>query len=300
MDLKSVLYTTAGVVWTGVVAGAWVAVDRGVTEPWLTFSDIPGGSGGGIAAGIVLLFLGWIVIGRVNAGHERAVWEAAGKQVGLRPATDGRDAADRELTGTVDGRPVSAWYDKRKRGGGGDSNPSYVTFTSVEAELAAPADEGIVVGSTGDSVSVDDGLGTLDFDDVAGTADGVEGLVAVEAGNLVLVGTSVEALESVADGLSGDALRAINDLKIASIGDAAGVVDGWAEARNEQLEAAGSSVLEYPVDNLVQRVPGDAATVTVETRSSIQDGEVLRRFAEGVGAVADAFEEATAHTPASE
>ncbi|MEF8826208.1 MAG: hypothetical protein V5A27_07705, partial [Halapricum sp.] len=102
--------------------------------------------------------------------------------------------------------------------------------------------------------------------------------------------------EAVADGLSGDALRAIRDLNIGSLGDASGVVANWAEARNEELEG---SIVEFPVDNLVERVPGDAATVTVETKSSIRDGDELRRFAEGVVAIADAFEEAAAHTPVS-
>lgn len=124
----------------------------------------------------------------------------------------------------------------------------------------------------------------------------VDGLVAAETEDLVPVGTSAAVVEAVADGLSGDALRAINDLKIGSLGDASGVVTRWTEARNEELEG---SIVEFPVDGLVERVPGDAGTVTVETKASIRDGDELRRFAEAVVAIADAFEEATAHTPAS-
>ena len=154
----------------------------------------------------------------------------------------------------------------------------------------------MVVGRTDERVHVDDGVGTLDFDDMAETASAVEGLVAVESGDLMLVGTAAEPMEAVADGLSGDALRAIKELKFASIGDASGVVATWAEARNEELEG---SIAEYPVDNLVERVPGAAATVTVETKESIRDGDVLRRFATGVVAIADAFEAATTRTPAS-
>lgn len=77
------------------------------------------------------------------------------------------------------------------------------------------------------------------------------------------------------------------------------MVSSWAEARNEEIEGVGSSIAEYPVDNLVERVPGDAATVTVETKASIRNGDELPRFAEGVVAIADAFEEATARTPAT-
>jgi hypothetical protein len=71
------------------------------------------------------------------------------------------------------------------------------------------------------------------------------------------------------------------------------------KAVNERAVPVSVSIVEFPVDNLAERVPGDAATVTVETKSSIRDGDELRRFAEGVVAIADAFEEATGHTPAS-
>lgn len=65
------------------------------------------------------------------------------------------------------------------------------------------------------------------------------------------------------------------------------------------MEGRELSIAEYPVDNLVERVPGDAATVTVETQASIWDGPELRRFTEGVVAIADAFKEATVRTPAT-
>jgi hypothetical protein len=131
---------------------------------------------------------------------------------------------------------------------------------------------------------------------MAETAADVEGLVAGESGDLILVGTSSSAMEALAEGLSGRALRAIGELQIVSAGDASGVVARWAEARNEELEG---SNIEYPVENLVERVPGDAGTVTVETQAAMGDGDELRRFTEGVVAIADAFEESTARTPAS-
>lgn len=292
MDLKQAFYTAASFAWMGLVVGAWISVDQGLTEPWLSFSDIPGGSTGGMAGVIGLSFAGWVVISTLNERHESGKWQAAGQQAGLRLAGDSNDMSGPDLTGTVDGRTFTARYDKRKRGGG--RGGSWVTFTFGEAALASPAEEGVVVGTAGGSV--DAGVGTLDFDDMAGTVSAVEGLVAAETGDLVFVGTSAAVVEAVADGLSGDALRAVKDLKIGSLGDASGVVAMWAEARNEELEG---SIVEFPVDNLVERVPGDAGTVTVETKASIRDGDELRRFAEAVVTIADAFEEATAHTPAS-
>ena len=35
-----------------------------------------------------------------------------GREAGLRPAGDGRDTDETELTGTIDGRTVSAGYEK--------------------------------------------------------------------------------------------------------------------------------------------------------------------------------------------
>lgn len=297
MDLKGALYKAAMFAWWAVVFGGWIAIDLGHTEPWLSFSDIPGGSMGGMAGAIVAGVAGWYVVSSLNERRERGEWQEAGRQAGLRPADDSGDTKGPELTGTVDGRTVTARYDKRKMKGTGEQEGRWVTFTLGEAELPGPADEGVVVGSAGGSV--DAGVGTLDFDDMAETVSAAEGLVAAETGDLVLVGTSAATVEAVADGLSGKALRAIRDLSIVSLGDASGVVASWAEARNEELEGAGSSIAEYPVDNLVERVPGDAATVTVETKASIRDGDELRRFAEAVVAIADAFEEATARTPAS-
>ena len=295
MSLQGALYRAAMAVWMVLVFGAWIYVDLGYTEPFLSFSDVPGGSMGAFVGAMGVTVAGWVLISSVQQRREGVAWQEAGRRAGLRPADDSGSTSAPALTGTVNGRTITARYDKRKMGGA--EGGTWVTFTSGEAELAGPADEGVVVGTAGGRV--DAGIGTLDFDEMADTASAAEGLVAVERGDLILVGTSTEAVEAVSSGLSGDALRAIRDLSVVSIGDASGVVARWAEARNEEMEGRGSSLAEYPVDNLVERVPGDATTVTVETKSSIRDGEVLRRFAEGVVAIADAFEEATARPPSS-
>lgn len=296
MGLKETFYSAARLIWLALVVGALVSLDQGYTEPWLSFSDIPGGSTGAVVMGVVAALVGYLLISALHRGAEHAEWEETGRQAGLRRADDGGNTSGPALTGTVDGRTVTASYDKRKKSSG-DQGSTRVTFTLCEAELAGPIDEGVVIGSAGETV--DAGVGTIDFDGMAESISTAEGLVAAETGDLVFVGTSAAVVEAVADGLSGRALRAIRDLKIVSVGDGSGVVAKWAEARNEEMEGGASSLAEYPVDDLIERVPGDAATVTVETKASIQDGDELRRFAEGTVAIADAFEEATARTPAS-
>jgi hypothetical protein len=239
---------------------------------------------------------GAMVIGAVQHRLESADWQEMGQQAGFSAVDDGGIESAPTLTDTVDGRPVAVRYEQRTRSSG-EGGTRQVTFTFGEAELAGPADEGLVVGPAGGRVGVEDGVGSFEFDNVA-DQPAAEGLVATETDDLVLVGTSSAAVDAVADGVSGRALRAIRDLNIVSAGDASGVIARWAEARNAEFEEAGSSI-EYPVDNLAERVPGDAGTVTVEMEASVEDGDELRRFAEGIVAIADAFEAATETAPAS-
>ena len=294
MDLKGTLYNVVGVAWMGLAFGAWIYVDLGHTEPWLTFSEVPGGKVGAFAIAMGVTTVGWYAIGKHKERHGSAAWRKLGRQAGLHPADDPGDRIVPELTGTVDGRSVTASYDVHSVQDG-----KTVTYTFAGADLARPTQEGVIAGSADGRVSVRDGVGTLVFEDLAETAAAMDELVVTEMGALVLVGTSDAAVESVAGGLSGDALLAFADLQIASIGDAAGVVASIAAAHNEEMEGFGSSWAEYPVENFVDRVPGDPATVTVETKASIEDGDDLRRFTEGVVAIADAFEETTSRTPSA-
>ncbi|MHB9287289.1 hypothetical protein ACKVMT_09660 [Halobacteriales archaeon Cl-PHB] len=300
MTRRKALYSAAMAALLVGGIGVWILVDLGHTEPWLSASDVPGGSTGVLAGVLVVFFAGVVVLGSLQRRQQSADWKAAGRQAGLRPTgDDGDSTSGAELTGTVDGRSVTARYELRHRNRSTEGQGTVVTFTVGEAALTGSADAGVVVGTAGEALQVEDGTGTLDFDDMAETAAAMEGLVAAESGDLVLVGTSATAVEALAEGVSGDALRAVRDLTVAAVGDASGVVASWAGARNEELEAAGS-IVEFPVENLVDRVPGDAATVTVEMEGSIQDGDELHRFAEGVVAIGDAFEAATARTPAAD
>ena len=176
---------------------------------------------------------------------------------------------------------------------------SYLWFTHVDAELAAQAEEGVVVGNAGDRVGR--GVGTIDFGLMAETISDMDGLFGTTTGDLFLMGTSAAAVEAVADGASGEAIRAVRDLNIVGVGDASSAVERWVTAHNERLEGIGSSLAESSVDNLVESLPGDAKTVSIETRGQepIRDGDELRRLAEGAVVIADAFEAATARTPPS-
>jgi hypothetical protein len=291
MGLKKLFYSAARLIWVALVAGAWVSLDQGYTEPWLSFTDIPGGSTGAGVIGLIAALVGYLYISSLHRDAEHAEWEETGQEAGLRRSEAGGNTSGPTLTGTVDGRTVTASYEKRKLSAG-DEGSRRVTFTLCGAALYVPFDEGVVVGRAGETV--DAGVGTIDFDEIAETVSAAEGLVAIETGDLIFVGTAAPIVEAVADGTSGDALRAVKDLEIASMGDAAGPIADWAEARNEEFE---DSIFGFPVENFVERVPGDAATVTVETQAAIRDGDDLRRFAEGVVAIADAFEEGTERPP---
>ncbi|QLG49279.1 hypothetical protein [Natrinema halophilum] len=289
MDLKGAFLKTAAVVWMILLFGTWIYVDAGYAGSTLSFSEVPGGSMGAFVGAMIITIAGWRVIGNLQYQHEADQWREVGQQAGLQPTGSGSPP---KLTGTVDGRTVTARFEKHQVSGSEEGGGRLVTFTFADAELAGPADEGLVVGTAGERVRAHNGVGTLDFDDLYETASAA-GLVAAETEDLVLVGTSSAVVEAVVDGLSGRALHAIRDLQIVSAGDASGMVAEWAEARNDQMEGVGSSLAEHPVDNLVELVPGDAATVTVETKAAIQDGDELRRFAEGTVAIADAFEDAS-------
>ena len=88
MDLKGAFYRAATLAWMILVFGAWIYVDLGHAEPWLSFSDVPGGSIGAFAGALVATVAGWFVTSTLNERRERAEWQEAGRQAGLHPADD--------------------------------------------------------------------------------------------------------------------------------------------------------------------------------------------------------------------
>lgn len=288
MKLKQTILGVAALAWAVVVFGAWIYVDQGLAEPTLSFADVPGGSTGGMAGAMVAAVAGWMLIGYVRQRVQRGEWKQTGREAGLRPTGEGSPP---ELTGTVDGRTVRARLEHRTVNSGGEGTSRRVPYTVVEAELDGPADHGLVGGPADGEIDAD--VGTLRFEAVVENADVADDLVAVEEQGLVVAGTSETAVETLGTGTMGDALRSDDQLNLLSVGDGASVVTSFAEAHNAEMEGVGSSLAEYPVDNLVEEVPGNAGTATVETHAHIQDGDALRGQAAAVVAIADVFEEAT-------
>jgi hypothetical protein len=293
VSLKRALLGVAALVWAGVVFGAWIAIDQGLAGPAVSFADVPGGSTGGMAGAMVAAVAGWMLIGYARQRVQRGEWKQTGREAGLRPTGSGSPP---ELMGTVDGRTVRARLEHRTVNSGGEGASRRVPYTVVEAGLDGPADHGLVGGPADGELDAD--IGTLRFEAVVEHADVADDLVAVEEQGLAVAGTAETAVETLATGTMGDALRSDDQLNLLSVGDAAGVVASFAEARNAEMEGAGSSLAEYPVDNLREELPGDAGTATVETHAHIQDGDALRGQAAAVVAIADVFEEARA-TPSS-
>ena len=306
MDWK-VIYRVVGAAWVVLVIGAWFSIAEGYTEPWLTISDFPGGSDGVLIAAIGVAIAGLLVIGFLQRRHEANQWEAAGRQAGLSPVGDGSSDGALELTGSVDGRPVTARYENRreKQGNEGrhvtslessnEGSSHRVTYTIVEVELSGPADGGVIVSPPSRQDGSAGGSGMLGIGDTSETDSGAEGVFTVAEDGLFLVGTPRAAVEAVSDGQSGRALRAIRDLQIVTVGDASGVAARLTE------EVDGGSMFGVGMgDVILKDIPNDETKVYVETMAFIRDGDELRRFAEGAVAVADAFEEATARTSAPE
>jgi hypothetical protein len=284
--------------WVVLVFGAWFSILLGYTEPRLTISDFPGGSNGALIAAIGVAIAGLLVLRFLQRRHEANQWEAAGRQAGLSPVGDGSSDGALELTGSIDGRPVTARYVTRREpqgyegrhqtGSGEGNSTSRVTYTVVEAELSGAADGGVIASSAA-------GAGMFGIGDTSEAASGTEGVFTVAEDGLFLMGTPPAAVEAVSDGQSGRALRAIRDLQIVTVGDASGVAARLTE------EVDGRSMFGVETGDVIPKdIPNDETTVYVETMAFIRDGDELRRFAEGAVAVADAFEAATARTPAPE
>lgn len=284
MGLKRLLVGAATAAWAILVVGGVVSVYTGRAEPYLSPSDVPVGSQAAFVGMLVLVAAGLIVGSIVQKRLKSGEWQDAGRRAGFRPG--GGSLPD--LTGTVDGRPVRARLVEHTVSQSGEgAGSTTVVYTYVETELSGPADDGVIVG--GDWGEIDAERGSIDFEAMAEDVGAEEDLVAVTAGDLYAVGTSEAATRAVAAGRVQEAVRSLGGLNLVYVGDASRVVASYAEAQNEELEG---SIMEFPVDTLVEAVPGDAATVTIGTKAWIRDGDELRRQAEAAVAIADASEEA--------
>lgn len=295
MGLLRAVLEAAKWVLVALVLGVGITVGSGNAEPYLSPSAIPGGPEAtfvGMLAGVVVVIY---VIGGIQKRIKSDEWEAAGRHAGLQPAGNGGLTSLPDLTGTVDGLPVTARIEKHKRNTANEGGVTWVPFTLVETELPGPADGGVIVGGDRGRMRAD--RGNIEVDDMVENVSAAEGVVTAETGGLSVVGTSKAAAQAVTTGPAGEALRSLEKLDVVYVGDASGVVASYADARNEEMEG---SVFEFPVDEFVERVPADATTVTIETKELILNVDEFRRHVLAAVAITDAFEEVTARTPGSE
>lgn len=293
MDLKGALFNVAMLAVFLLAFGAWIAVDLGLAEPYLSMADVPGGSIGGMAVAMGAFIAGAVVIGYVKQHHESDQWTEAGRTAGLEPT--GTDSPP-ELTGTVDGRLVRARIEKRTRTVDPEGVTRRIPYTIVQADLLNPAGDGLIAGRTGDRIEAPD-VGSLELDAMVENQSVSSELVGVSERGLVVVGTSKAAVQGLASGSIGDALRANEQLNLVAVGNASRVVTTFAEAHNAEMEGLGSSLAEYPVDNLVERFPDDAESVTIDTQAFLQSGDALRGHVKAAVVIAELFENATASGP---
>jgi hypothetical protein len=266
MVRKSTLYGVARGLWVVAVGAAGVLVYTGRAAPYLTLADLPVAPIRAAAGLVALALVGVYAIDRLKVRD----WRTTGEAAGLHPRGGGLIGGTPRLVGSVGGRPVRARTVTRS-GDGPLSRSS--TYTVVEADLGEPAAEGLVLlwGDAGGErltgaypelsvVDVDDEFGAVGREDLA------RGIVASRAGN---------------------ALRELRSPGAMYVGDVGALL---AEATGDPADAGLVGLLgDSPGDEL----PGDAGTVSTETRGVLLDADTVERQAAAVAGVADAFESAT-------
>jgi hypothetical protein len=271
---KTTVYNLAMFVWAGVSAGGFILAYSGNAEPFVSAAQMPGGGAtmfGGVAASWIL---GALVVGRLKTRD----WKAAGRAAGLGPEGSGL-LGKPDLTGTVGGRTVRARTRKKKTGSSGtEGGSSKSTFTVVEADLAEAADRGVIVGHG-------DASDAVAFGDV--------GTQTTEVGDgFWVVGAEEAFARELLDQRSRDALRALDVEDGLLVGDAAGMMESTLdEAMGDSR--VGNFFASTLAGKALEKMAGDAATVSMETKGLVLDAGAVERRAEAVATVADAFEAAT-------
>lgn len=267
---KSTLYGVARGLWLVAVVAAGVLVYTGRTAPYLTLADLPVAPIRAAAGLVALALLGAYAVDRLKVRD----WRRTGEAAGLQPRGGGPLRGTPQLVGSVGGRPVRARTVKRGRTVGGESTTRSRTYTVVEADLQEPASAGLVLfwgegaASGGALVEAHPELSVTELDGSFGAVgpEGVaRGIVASRAGN---------------------ALRNLQSEGSMYVGDAGGLL---AEAGGD---AADQGLVGLLGDSAADALPGDAATVSTQTRGLVLDADAIERQAEAVAAVADAFESA--------
>lgn len=149
---KHTLYRLGTMAWWLVVAGSTIAVGTGNAEPYVSPAVVPDGPVGLFGSIVALGVIGTVAL----TALETRSWKRTGRRAGLSPEGVGLRGKP-DLTGTVDGRAVTASTYEGEHNSGGEGGTQSVTYTLVEADLDDPTDDGYVVG-TGDVSAYDDDI----------------------------------------------------------------------------------------------------------------------------------------------
>ena len=284
--------------WLFLVAAGFVVVDIGLGDPF-----VPPALAQAARIDRGLATLGLAVVGVVGFGLlRRRAWRTIGRRAGLStdPSTIGPLGLvsaksiegslfelfpEPDLRGTVDGRDVRVHTYTVSTGGGEDGGNSE-SYTLVEASLAAPIEQGLMLGA-GDPDS------TEQLTDIVPAELETEAL----GDGLVVVG-GPDAPARAQELLSGAARQALLDCQESggvTVGDP---TDAIVEAIPDEIGAFVGFVPGAELENsLRDHPPFDPETVAINAKGRTADPERLQDHVRAVAAVANSVEQATAATP---
>lgn len=264
MARKSKYFTAAKFGWAALAALSVFVLFSGQAPSIISQAQLPQNPFILFGAAIGAIIPGWLFISYL----ETRSWQMAGRRANLKPAVAAGLFGKPDLIDSINGRTVRARIVKR-------NGSSSETFTVVEAELNSPAEEGVLISPVGGGRT-------------RGTATQIEidpEFADVTDDQLAAVASSEALARSVLSGRARNALIEMGPFELVFVGDAA---DAFSERSQDMSD---SRLGSWFMAKVADRIPGDAETVSIETKGVVYDGDRLRRQAEAVAAVADAFEE---------
>lgn len=270
---RDTLYSVSLFGWILLVVGTTAALYTGAAESIVPPSALPQSNAVMIGAPVLAIVLGTFVF----LNRKSAAWKSMGRQAGLTPEGGSvLPIGEPTLSGTVDGRPVRV-RKKSLKSGGTQEGSSQATYTVVEADLSAPAAEGVVI-ARGDPDATDQE--TFDVGSLSVRMTPVDGPFGTVTGSEDL------ARDVLTDPVR-DSLTALDSVGMVLVGAAS-------ETISQAVPDVGDSWLGGKmVEKVDEKLAGDSGTVTHQFRGTLLDGEELGHQVRAVSAVADAFEDAT-------
>lgn len=298
MGVGKKLLAAAKPVWFVVVAGATITVYSGQAEPYVSPSALPEGPAFMFGSAAAVLIAGWLVIAALESTVGQRGWVQAGRKAGFTPESSGL-AGRPDLTGTIQGRTVRARTITRKGASHAEGGTNKQTLTIVEAELASPCEAGLVLAPADDG-SIRAGSTKLSLEADALAAAEAD-LTVVEDGSMTVLSDDEALVEAVRSSSGASTVRGLDGVTVYA-GDAAGLFSQALEVPEAEASGLGGWIQGKMADKaeeaIVDRIPADASTVSLEAQGLVLDGSRLRRQAEAVAAIADAVDEAPSSRPA--